>query len=208
MDAVGHRSARTAAVNVTTPGASSVVFTDGFESGTLADWTVTGAFAVEQTRVFAGSYAAGATATGTAAWAYRSLGTTYPDLYYRVHARIDSTTGNVYLLKLRTSTGASLLGLLVDSKGRLAYRNDVAGVTTTSTTPFSLGVWHDVQVHLAVGSPGQAEVWLDGAPVALLSTTQNFGTTPIGRVQLGDNSAGRTFTEYFDEVSAGTSFLP
>jgi hypothetical protein len=45
-------------------------------------------------------------------------------------------------------------------------------------------------------------VWYDGQRIAALSVTQNLGTAAIGRLMLGDNVKGRTFTVLFDDVDA------
>lgn len=49
-------------------------------------------------------------------------------------------------------------------------------------------------MHLRVnGAASTVEVWLDGARVdALSTTTASLGTTAIGRIQLGENVAGRS----------------
>jgi chitodextrinase len=54
---------------------------------------------------------------------------------------------------------------------------------------------------------GQAEVWYDGNRIESLSKTESLGTTPIGRIQLGENSSGRTFDVAFDDVVVDTAFI-
>jgi hypothetical protein len=63
-----------------------------------------------------------------------------------------------------------------------------------------------VQVHLVVnGDSSQVEIWLDGASV--LSLTQPLGSTPIGRLELGDPAAGRSLDVAFDDVHADGQFI-
>ena len=61
------------------------------------------------------------------------------------------------------------------------------------------------------GQAGRVEVWYDGCPVADLTdssgTTQDLGKAPIGRLQLGDNTTGKTFDIAFDDVAADTQFI-
>jgi hypothetical protein len=174
----------------------------------LANWTGVTGLIVQQQEVYAGTYAARETSTGAATWAYRLLGLTQNELYYRLRFKIVSLGSNVYLLKFRTSSDDSLLGLYVSSQGRLAYRNDVTGVSTTSLTDVAAGVWHDVQVRVRInGANSQTEVWLDGARVDALSETESLGTTPIGRIQLGDNSTGRIYDVVLDNAAANTTFI-
>ena len=46
---------------------------------------------------------------------------------------------------------------------------------------------------------------LDGSRIAALSTTGSFGTTSIGRVQLGENGTGKTYDVAFDDVAVDTA---
>ena len=129
-------------------------------------------------------------------------------MYYRTRFKIVSMPSNVYLLKFRTATGTSLTELYVSSTGKLAYRNDTTGTAVTSTTNVTSTVWHDLQAHVTInGASSQVEVWLDGVPVADLSKLESLGTLPIGRLQLGDNSTGRTYDVALDNVIASTTFI-
>jgi hypothetical protein len=70
------------------------------------------------------------------------------------------------------------------------------------------GVWHDLQVRASInGGSGQTEVWLDGVRINALSKPENLGTTLIRRIQVGDNSTGRTFDVAFDNVTVNSSFI-
>lgn len=65
---------------------------------------------------------------------YKQLSQTKTDLYYRVWFKIVRRAKNqVYIPKLRTSTGTSILGLYVGSNGVLGYRNDVIGEQFTES---------------------------------------------------------------------------
>jgi len=156
--------------------------------------------------VYAGSWAARATSTGAATWAYKRLDASQTSLYYRIRFKLLSQASNVNLLKFRTGSGTSLLGVYVTSTGRLAYRNDVAGQSLTSSTSVATGTWHTLQVHVVVnGAASQTETWLDDVQISQLSRTESLGTDPIGRVQLGENSTGRTYDVAFDDIVADTA---
>jgi len=58
------------ALMVSTAGAAGLVFSDGFESGNLSQWTASSGMTVQQPVVYAGSWAARATSTGSPAYAY------------------------------------------------------------------------------------------------------------------------------------------
>jgi hypothetical protein len=55
------------------------------------------------------------------------------------------------------------------------------------------------------GTTGLVELSLDGNK--LLSKAENLGTAAIGRLDLGDDSTGRTFDIAFDDIVADTSPL-
>src|SRR5207253_3023654 len=147
-----------------------------------------------------------AAGAGSPASAYRQLSATAPELYYRVRfkAATQSATA-VNLLRFRTATGAAILTAFVSQTGKLAYRNDVSAVTTTSTT--SVGTtWHELQVHaLVTDASSRVDVWLDGLAVPDLSKPESLGPTPIGRIELGETATGRTFDVAFDDVLVDSS---
>jgi hypothetical protein len=67
-----------------------------------------------------------------------------------------------------------------------------------------------VQAHLTVDAvnpaAGQIEVRYDGERLAHLSTAQNLGIDPVGRLQLGENDPTKTFDVVFDDVVVDSSF--
>lgn len=198
----------TPTVMATSTAISSVLFRDGFESGDLSQWTNFGLVAQQQ-HIYAGAYAARGTNSGQPVHARKQLNGTYTQAFYSTKFKLlDLAPQGVYLLKFRTAAGASILGLYVGSSGKLSYRNDAGQVTVRSSTRVSQGEWHDVQVRLRTnGSAGQVEVWYDGVRVDDLSGTDQLGTTPIGMIQLGDNTSGRTNDIAFDEVVLSSSFI-
>lgn len=205
LDAAGNASGMSNIAVVTTP---TLLFSDELESGDLSKWAGVTNLIVQSQEVFEGSYAARETSSGAATWAYRQLTSAQNELYYRLRFKIISQASNVYLLKFRTAAGTSILGLYVSNTGRLAIRNDAAGITTTSTTNVNSGVWHDVQIRALVnGASGEIQVWLDGVPIAALNKTETLGTTPIGRIQLGDNSTGRIYDVALDNIQVSSSLI-
>ncbi len=203
-DAAGNISPLTASVQVTTPPLGPI-FSDTFETGDFSMWTSATGLTVQQTEVLNGTDAARGTSTGSPAWAYKQLGVDHSELFYQIHFKLVSVGANtIYLMRFRTAAGISLEGLFVNSNGTLGIRNDVAGQSSFSSIPVSTGAWHEAQLHLAVaGASSQTDVWLDGQHIDALSAPANFGSTPIGRLQLGENASGRTFDVAFDDVAAG-----
>ncbi|HSM38246.1 MAG TPA: Ig-like domain-containing protein, partial [Candidatus Limnocylindrales bacterium] len=211
-DPAGNESAPSNVAQVTLPADGGLVFVDDFESGGLSQWSPTGSIIVDSTAAFAGQYGVRATTTGSPAYATTNLATPRTDLYYRVRFKIlTRDTNSVYLQRFRTAgvtLGGSLLGLYVSSTGKLGYRNDVGGASTTSGVTVTSNSWHEVQVRLTVaGAQGAVAVWYDGAPVAALSKSEDVGTAQIGQLQMGDNAPNRTHTVLFDDVAASTGFI-
>jgi parallel beta-helix repeat protein len=209
-DAAGNLSGFSNTATATTPAGSAALFSDGFETGNLSNWTSTTGLAAQQQEVFQGAWAARGTTTSATTWAYKTLGSAHSELHYRIRFKVVSqgASSTVNLLKLRTATGTALFGLFRNSAGNLGYRNEVAAVSTTSTTPVTTGVWHEVQVRVRInGASGESETWFDGVRIPFLSKVESFGTTPIGRLQIGENSSGKVYDVAFDEVVASTSFI-
>jgi chitodextrinase len=186
----------------TTPSPS--VFDDDFESGDLSRWTTVTGLGTDSTEVHAGSLGARATSTsGNVAYAAKQLSSVHTGLSYKLWFKLlDQGSNPVDLLKLRMPTSTVLLGVYVSPTGLLAYRNFVAGVTASSQTTVTRGVWHSLEVRTVIDDAnGRVETWLDGEPVAELTNAELLGTTPIGRIQLGENISGRTYDVAFDDVT-------
>jgi hypothetical protein len=114
----------------------------------------------------------------------------------------------VYLQRFRTTASGAIMGVFVNTNNKLSFRNDVTGVSTTSSTTVTQGVWHELQTRVLVnGATGQTEVWLDGTRIADLSKIENLGNTQIGLIQLGETSTGRTYDIVLDRVALSTRFI-
>ncbi|MGH8960753.1 MAG: hypothetical protein ACRDWT_06020, partial [Jatrophihabitantaceae bacterium] len=199
-DTSGNVSAFSSDTVVSTPAATAPVFANGFETGDLSGWTSTGGLTVESTLVHNGSYAAeGNTVTG-ATYAKRTLPSTYDDGYARVAFLVNSQVSQVNLLRLRAPDGTSLGYLYLDTSGRLGLHIDAAGTNTVSASVPGAG-WHVAELHMTI-STGVVQVWLDGAAVTSLSVSGGvLGSNPIGAVQIGETTTGRTYDVVFDDCA-------
>jgi parallel beta-helix repeat protein len=201
-DAAGHASPPSGNAFVTT----GDVFIDNFESGNLSKWTTVNGLAVQQALVDGGQWAARSTSDGTAgASAAVLLDSTVSELYYRVRFQIVSQGPNsVSLLRFRTAGNSALASAFVSNAGKLSYRNDVDSTFFTSAQTVSRGVWHELQMRLLVGS-GLVEIWLDG--IKVITRSESFGASAIGKLELGDPATGRTYDVVFDGVVANPVFI-
>lgn len=194
-----------------TPTASShtVVFSDGFETGNLSNWTTFGGLTIQSALFHSGTWAAQGNTTNGATYAKKQLPATYTDGSLRAHVHLASYASQVNLLRYRTATDGSLGYLFVNTAGKLALRNDVGAVTTTSATTFTTGAWHSLELRVTInGASSSTEVWLDGSRIDDLSlTNQNWGTALIGKVQIGEVQSGRTYNVTFDDVVFDTQVI-
>ena len=209
VDAAGNVSPPSNTASATTP-LNAVLFHDGFESGDFSQWTVASNLSIQSDNVFAGSLAAEATPVASPPpYAMRQLSAPEQDLYYATRFEVlDQPSGNINLLRFRAANGptySSLATFYVSSTDRIGMRNDVTGVSATSTAVAARGQWHTLQVHVvANGTTSQTEVWLDGTPVpALTATNVAFGVyTAIGEVELGAKSTtNASYDLALDEVA-------
>ena len=182
----------------------TAIFHDGFETGDLSSWTSSAGLNVQTQQVSAGTYAARSTAS--AAWASRTLATPRSQVTLTLDAKLVSRSSAVTLARLAPASGSWVVQLFVDASGKLAYTNNTAGVTRTSAQTFTTGQWHALDMRVTVaGSASTVDVFLDGVAVPELTRTENLGTAPIGRLEIGNRPTGRSFDLVMDEVDATTS---
>jgi chitodextrinase len=204
-----------AAGNNTTSGTASIttlttgsVFYDGFESGDLSQWTTVSGLGVTNALSHAGTFASRETSTGTATYAYKNLSSTYTELSMQAWVYVVSRSTSANLFGFRTSTGASIINLYLDTSGRVSLRNNAGGVTTNSAMVIAPGAWHLFTLHAIVnGTSSSVDVSVDGVTVPGLTLTgQDFGTSPIARLQLGETTTGRTYDILIDDVTVASTF--
>jgi chitodextrinase len=202
-DAAGNVSPASDAATVRTP--PPALFRDGFESGDMSQWTSATGIVAQQDEVSSGAWSARAASSGAATYASEQLSATQTEVYYQLGFKVVSQGANSVILgRLRTAGGTSLVKVYLTSAGKLAYRNDVAGVASTSTTTVTPGAWHTLVLHgLVNGTTGLVELSLDGNK--LLAKTENLGSTPVGRLELGDDATGRSYDIVFDDIVADRS---
>jgi hypothetical protein len=179
------------------------VFYDGFESGDLSQWTTVSGLGVTNALSHAGTFASRETSTGTATYAYKNLSSNYTELSMQAWVYVVSRSTSANLFGFRTSTGASIINLYLDTSGRVSLRNNAGGVTTNSAMVIAPGAWHLFTLHAIVnGTSSSVDVSVDGVTVPGLTLTgQDFGTSPIARLQLGETTTGRTYDIVLDDVT-------
>ena len=101
----------------------------------------------------------------------------------------------VALLRLRTAANGNIVRVYVNGAGVLWIKSDVSGATDQLLRPPSVPVGTTLS---------SVEVRERGASTATgrrssATWTANTGSTPIGRIEIGDTLA-RTFTVNYDDV--------
>ena len=179
------------------------VFADNFETGNLLAWSETSGFVAQQQQVFGGVWAGRATVSGAPGYVSKTLSSPLPDVYLDTRVNVLSSSGTTRLLRMRTAAGGGLVSLRISTSGKLTIRNDVTGTVPASSTKMTKGAWHELQLHVLVnGASSAIEVWLDAVRISGLSFTTSLGTTPVGRVQVGNNSSATMDVVYDDVIVA------
>jgi hypothetical protein len=190
-----------------TPVSAATVFSDGFESASLAAWSGSTGFSVQQTTVRSGSWAGRASSTGAASYAWKTF-TTQPELWSETWFNVEARSTAVWLAAFRKAGGGAILLVGLDGGGRLIAKNLVTKTVFRSTVGVTGSVWHELDIHMKTGTGGRFDVTLDGAPVPALSRSTDLGTMSAGRFAVGDQSTGRTYSVAFDDISVANDAGP
>ena len=130
---------------------TSLLFSDDFESGTMANWSLANSVQTQQSQVWAGAWAATATSTGSPSFARRTLPSTAAHLRYSSAVKVVSKGKQlVSLLRIRTSSNVSIAALGVTARDRHELTNDVNSVQTVSPIVVSKGIWHDIEFEVDI----------------------------------------------------------
>jgi hypothetical protein len=137
-----------------------------------------------------------AAVTNQSAFATKTLAATYSNLCMSVNVN-ETQPGSHVLLRLRTAADGPVSRVALDTNGVLRVRSDVSGVQSPPTVALGSG-WHNLELCGTVGTSGTWDLYRDGVKV-LDAWVANTGTTPIGRVGIGDTAA-KTWAANFDQV--------
>jgi hypothetical protein len=174
------------------------LFQDGFDSG-LSQWTsVVGLSLDPSTFPPSGSApSVRAAVSNQRAFAYHDLGSSHPSLCMSEAVNLTSISGSASaLLKLRTASNQSVGRVFVNPARVLHVRADIPGTTFSSGVALPSG-WNTIALCGTIGTSGTWALWLNGTPIG--SWGANNGTSPITRVQIGDDAA-KTVTLNIDDV--------
>ncbi len=185
------------------------LFTEGFESGNLSNWTSTTAFTAQQAIVRTGSWAGRASASSGPAFASKTI-PAQTDVYLRAFTRVASHAGTNQILRMSSSAGGgSLVSLNLTNSHQLQVKNNVLATTRSTGVTLAQGTFVDLQLHLRIdGTNGSVDLWVNGVMAPGLAGAWNFGTTPIDGVVIGAQAAGNPAMDVvYDDVEVATTFI-
>ena len=158
-------------------------------------WTAT-RITIDNTIGSPAAPSARAAVTNQSASAYRNLATTTMTPCMSVN--VNRTSGAADLFRLRTATGGPVIkAVVLDQREPAASFGLRQARRSTRTCPIGTG-WHNVELCGTVGSNTTWDLFRDGTEI-VSDWVANTGTTPVGRIQIGDTAA-KTFTINFDHV--------
>ncbi len=202
--------ARDAAGNDSDPSAASdpitvidnppVLFADDFSSGTFAGWSPVSRLTIDTTRGAPAAPSARAQVSGATAYARHAVSPTIGPICFseRVDLQSRASTDAVVLAKLLTGSAGGIVRVVVNASGALQLRSDVSGTIRSSGVQLGTNAWVLVEVCGTVGATSTWDLYRDGARI-IQGWAANTGSSAVGLVQIGDNTA-KTVTMNLDDV--------
>ncbi len=185
-------------VDCSSTGAPAPFYTDDF--ATLFGWPTQVNLSLDATQGATMPPSVRATPVGQSAYGYHDFSPA-PSVCASARVNVTSLSTTAILLKSRTAANGGLGRLRLDVNRRIFVRNDRTGGSTATGVALPPG-WHTVELCTTVGTTGNLSAYLDGVQIA--NVTTNLGTAPAGRIQIFDNSGGRTFDARLDDLVLDT----
>ncbi len=177
---------------------TSAFFADDFGSGTFDAWDTVTRMSIDPSSGGVAPPSARASVTAQSAFLRENLASTTGTACISEAVNLSSLGANaVDLMRLRTATGGPIARVFASASRVLIVRSDVAGVQRTSGVALPAG-WSTIELCGTVGTSSSWSLYLNGAPI-VNGWTADTGTTPIGRIEVGDTAA-KTFTMNVDDV--------
>jgi len=187
---------------ITVQEASSAIFESDFSNG-FTGWTTNTGLTLDSTQGSPTAPSARGNPSAARAFAARNLGASYPTLCHSQQVRVTSLGASIDLFRLRTAADGGVVRVYVATNRVLWVRSDAAGTQRSSGATVALNTWHTIELCGTVGTTGTWTLYLDGVQRGT-PWQANTGTTPIGRIQIGDTAA-KTWTINFDTIRTDQS---
>jgi hypothetical protein len=185
----------------TPPPAPGAAFATDF-SGGMAGFDRVAGFTVDDTAGATAAPSARAAVAGRSAIMQKALATPADTVCQSQAVRLTSVGADTVLIRFKSATGGAVGRLYVRSTGELVFRSDVTAAKVFTGVRLPFDTWTTVEACATVGTAGTWQLEVDGTN-AFGPWTANNGTTAIGTVQVGDDSA-TTATYSVDDVRVTT----
>jgi hypothetical protein len=184
------------------PPPPTAIFADDFSSGDFSNWTGVTRLTIDAGSGGVAAPSARAQASANTAWAYTTI-PTQSSVCVSMNVNAASLGGNsVVLMRLRTASNGPVSRVFASPAGMLWVKSDVSGAQISSGTSLGTG-WHLLELCGSVGATTTWDLYRDGVRI-VNAWAANTGTTPVGRVEIGDASS-KTFTINVDDVVVDTA---
>ena len=191
---------------------TGVIFSDGFESGTLAAWDGTlGNGTLSPSAAAARSGGFGARLNDTASGQYsvllKRLSSSLDDSYTRFSVRFSGMTGSPTVAYGRDDSSSAVRWILYYDARSQSFdyyifngAGQSSGVTASGVAP--VGTWITVELRFTGTATGGGQIWVNGVTQPAWTISGNFATTaPYQRLQLWNDALG---IADFDDVVVRT----
>lgn len=183
---------------ITVMSGPTAIFSDGFSTGTLSNWTGATRLTVDQSQGAPAAPSVRIQVSGQTAFARAAFAPTSGPVCVSERVNVQSRgTGTFTLARLLTSSTSGIIRIFVNSTGALALRSDVAATTRATTVPIGSG-WVLVELCGSVGPNSAWDLYRDGVKI-VSAWVANTGSAPVAQLQIGDNAA-ITATMNLDDV--------
>jgi hypothetical protein len=182
----------------------AAVFADDFTGG-LAGWVTVTRITQDVSIGSSSAPSARGNPAAQTAFAYKDLPTTLTTVCVSANVNVSNRTTTLDLIRLRTAGPANgpVAKVYLDSAGRLFVRSDFASTQISSGVILPTG-WNRIELcGTGVNASGTWDLYLNGSHI-VTGWAANTGTTPVGRIQIGDTAA-KTWTANFDDVIVDTA---
>jgi hypothetical protein len=183
---------------ITVQSGTGPIFSDSFVTGDFSNWSGVTRLTIDTGTGSGAPPSALAQVTAQSAFAFKNLSNTFATICMSVNVQATSLgSGSPDLFRLRTASDGPIARVYVATDGTLYVRADATSTKIASGVALGTG-WHRVELCGTVGTSGTWDLYRDGAKI-VNAWMANTGTTPVGRIQIGDDAA-KTFTINFDDV--------
>ena len=181
-----------------TVASASAIFSDDFSSNDFSNWTGFTRLTIDAGTFGVAPPSAKAQTTAQTAFAYKNLSGTFSTICMSANVNatsLDPTSST--LLRLRTAGNGPIVRVFANSNGILYVRSDASNTQIYSGAALGSG-WHNIELCGTVGVSGTWDLYRDGVK-RVNAWVANTGTTPVGRVDIG-NTQAVTARVNFDDI--------